>query len=87
MSLPEVFIATLENAFNQYLSLDPEALPRFESMEGKVIAVEILGLNENFEGRKLVSELPSAKHLLTKDELGQRKEIEVIFSNYASLSG
>ncbi len=47
MSLPEVFIATLENAFNQYLSLDPEALPRFESMEGKVIAVEILGLNES----------------------------------------
>ena len=47
MSLPEVFIATLENAFNQYLSLDPEALPRFESMEGKVIGIEILGLNES----------------------------------------
>ena len=46
MSLPEAFTAGLENAFNNYLALDPEALSRFSSMEGKVIAVEIQGLNE-----------------------------------------
>ena len=47
MSLPQIFIATLENAFNQYLSLDPDALSRFADMEGKVIAIDIVGLNQS----------------------------------------
>jgi len=47
MSLPQLIIATFETAFNQYLSLDPEALPKFEAMEGKIIAVDIQGINQS----------------------------------------
>lgn len=46
MSLPQLLIASVETAFNRYLSLDPEALPRLADMEGKIIAIEIKGLNE-----------------------------------------
>ena len=46
MSLPQIVIASFETAFNQYIALDPEAMPRFEDMEGKIIAIEITGLNE-----------------------------------------
>lgn len=46
MSLPQFVIASFETAFNQYITLDPEAMPRFEDMEGRVIAIEIIGLNE-----------------------------------------
>lgn len=46
MSLPEIFTASLEKAFNQYLSFDPEAPQRLAALEGRVIAIEILGLNE-----------------------------------------
>ena len=47
MSLPQVFIASIETAFNQYLSLDPNILDQFADMEGKVIAIDIDGLNES----------------------------------------
>jgi ubiquinone biosynthesis protein UbiJ len=47
MSLPQIFIATLENAINQYLSMDPEALSRFADMEGRVIAIHIIGINQS----------------------------------------
>ena len=46
MSLPQLFIANLESAFNHYLSLDAEALAKFADMEGRVIAIEIIGLDE-----------------------------------------
>lgn len=46
MSLPQLVIASFETAFNQYIALDPEAMPRFEAMEGKIIAIEMIGLNE-----------------------------------------
>ena len=47
MSLPQLFIASIETAFNQYISLDPNALSRFEDMEGKVIEINFKGLNES----------------------------------------
>lgn len=47
MSLPQILIASIENALNQYLSLDPQALSRLEAMEGRVIAIHIIGLNES----------------------------------------
>jgi ubiquinone biosynthesis accessory factor UbiJ len=47
MSLPQLFIASIETAFNRYLSLDPDALSRFEDMEGKVIEIKFKGLNES----------------------------------------
>ena len=47
MSLPEIITATIETAFNQYLQLDPNAPAMFEKMEGKVIAIEVLGLKQS----------------------------------------
>ena len=47
MSLPQIITATFETAFNQYLSLDPDILHKFSNMEGKVIAIDILGLNQS----------------------------------------
>jgi ubiquinone biosynthesis accessory factor UbiJ len=46
MALPQSLIATLETACNKYLSLDNDTLPKLEKFEGKIIAIEILGINE-----------------------------------------
>ena len=46
MSLPQLFIASVETAFNRYLALDPEALSQLAGMEGKIVSIEIKGLNE-----------------------------------------
>jgi len=47
MSLPQLITATFETAFNQYLSLDPETLQKFSTMEGKIIAIDIQGINQS----------------------------------------
>lgn len=47
MSLPQIITATFETAFNKYLSLDPEILPKFSAMAGKIIAIDIQGLNQS----------------------------------------
>mgnify|MGYP002713014026 FL=1 len=46
MSLPQLLIGSLEKAFNHYLSLDPRILPQLAELEGRVIAIELLGINE-----------------------------------------
>jgi len=46
MALPQSLIAALESACNTYLALDDETLPKLAMFEGKIIAIEILGLNE-----------------------------------------
>jgi len=46
LSLPQIVIASFETAFNHYIALDPDAMPRLEDMEGKIIAIEITGINE-----------------------------------------
>lgn len=46
MSLPQFFTASLETALNKYLALDPDIMQRFADLEGRVVAIEILGLNE-----------------------------------------
>lgn len=46
MDFTQAFSASIETALNRYISLDPEALPRFAPLEGKIIALEILGLNQ-----------------------------------------
>lgn len=46
MALPQSLIAALESACNKYLALDDETLPKLAMFEGKIIAIEILGLNE-----------------------------------------
>lgn len=40
-------INALESAINHYLSLDPEVAGKLSALEGKVIAIEITGINKN----------------------------------------
>ncbi|MFW2372249.1 MAG: ubiquinone biosynthesis accessory factor UbiJ [Gammaproteobacteria bacterium] len=47
MSLPEILLASIETTINRYLALDPEKMAQFASLEGKVIAIDIKGLNES----------------------------------------
>ena len=58
MDLDQALTASIESALNRYLSLDPEALSRFSSLEGKIIAIEIKGIN------KTISLFPSADGFL-----------------------
>lgn len=46
MSLPEILLASIEASLNRYLALDPEKMAQFASLEGKVIAIDIKGINE-----------------------------------------
>ena len=46
MSLSGVAVAGLEQAFNQYLSLDPQAQSQMARLHGKVIAFELSGLGQ-----------------------------------------
>jgi ubiquinone biosynthesis protein UbiJ len=47
MSLPALITGTVEAALNQYLALNPEAGQRLRSIEGKVLAIELRGLDIN----------------------------------------
>ena len=47
MSLTQSLIAALETACNRYLALDDEALPKLAVFEGKIIAIEVSGFNQN----------------------------------------
>lgn len=44
-ALPTAIAAVIETAINQVLSLDPETVERMRSLQGKVIAIELQGLN------------------------------------------
>jgi len=46
MDVEQALTASIEKALNRYLALDPEALPRFVSLQGKIIAIKIKGLNK-----------------------------------------
>ena len=48
MTFPQSLTAALEAACNHYLALDDETLPRLAAFEGKVIAIEVLSLNQTF---------------------------------------
>ena len=45
MKVPQILIATIENAFNRLLALDPEAAAQLAAMEGRIICLQIEGLN------------------------------------------
>ncbi|MDH5391882.1 MAG: SCP2 sterol-binding domain-containing protein [Gammaproteobacteria bacterium] len=45
MKLPEVLIATLENAFNRILALDPEAVSQLAAMQGRIICLQLDAIN------------------------------------------
>jgi len=46
MDFAQVFSAAIETSLNRYLQLDPEALPRFSVLEGKIIALKVHGINQ-----------------------------------------
>jgi len=46
MDFAQVFSVTIETSLNRYIQLDPEALSRFSELEGKIIALEIRGINQ-----------------------------------------
>jgi ubiquinone biosynthesis protein UbiJ len=46
MSLSAVAVASLEQAFNHYISLDPQARTNMARLHGKVIAFELAGLGQ-----------------------------------------
>lgn len=45
MKVPQILIATIENAFNRLLSLDPEAAQQLAAMEGRIICLQLEGIN------------------------------------------
>lgn len=45
MKVPQILIATIENAFNRLLALDPEAVQQLAAMEGRIICLQLEGLN------------------------------------------
>ena len=46
MSITELFCAALEAALNRYLAVDPTSTQRLQSIHGKVIALELVGIGE-----------------------------------------
>lgn len=46
MPLPQSLIAAIETACNKYLALDDETLPKLATFEDKIIAIEILAINQ-----------------------------------------
>lgn len=44
-ALPTAIAAVIETAINQVLALDPDTLERIQSLRGKVIAIELQGMN------------------------------------------
>jgi len=47
MEFAQAFSAAIETSLNRYLQLDPEALPRFSALQGKIIALNIRGINQS----------------------------------------
>ncbi len=45
MNLPVIITAALETALNRYIELDPEGMANMSRLQGKVIAIDILGLD------------------------------------------
>ncbi|VAW68906.1 hypothetical protein MNBD_GAMMA09-1891 [hydrothermal vent metagenome] len=58
MDFVQILTAGIEAALNHYIALDAEAPERFGMLEGKVISIEILGLNQT------ISLFPSADGFL-----------------------
>jgi len=45
MSIAEASLALLEQAINRYLALDPEASRKIEALHGRVIGIDLVGLD------------------------------------------
>lgn len=48
MDLSQLICASLETALNRYIQLDPDGPSYFASLEGRILALDITGLNMSF---------------------------------------
>ena len=71
MDLAQAFTASIETALNRYLSLDPNALPRFAALEGKIITINILGTNQS------LSLFPSADGFLILSDFDETADATI----------
>lgn len=77
MDIEQALSASLETALNRYLLFDPQALPRFTSLEGKIIAIKIKGLN------KTLSLFPSADGFMILSDFDGEADATIIGSPVA----
>lgn len=74
MDAIQAITASIESALNRYMSLDPESLSRFSSLEGKIIAIEIKGLDTT------LSLFPSADGFLVLADFDEQADATIIGS-------
>jgi len=100
MKLPVIITAALENAFNRYIELDPEGKQRLAKLNGKVIAIDIVGLDmtltiipgsesvhimSHYDG-EVDTRLRGAPFSLLRMSLGDRSE-QQLFSGDVEITG
>ena len=57
MNLPVIITAALESTLNRYVELDPDGLSNMSRLQGKVIAIDILGLDMS------LTIIPASQHI------------------------
>lgn len=100
MNLGELVSASVETAINRYLSLDAGAMQRFSQLEGHIIAIEIIGLQQTLflfpsaDGFLVLSEFDGEADAtisgspLALAKLGLSKDSrDVLFSGEISIKG
>lgn len=100
MNLPVIITAALESTLNRYIELDPDGKKKMSRLQGKVIAIDIQGLDmsitvmptddrihvmSNYDGEVDVR-LRGAPFSLLKMSLGQHSE-EQLFSGDVEITG
>lgn len=99
-TLPETVTRTVEAALNRYINLDPELPQKFAPLDGKIVAIELLGIDVVFylqpvDGRLRVLSVcdrPPDTTLrgtpLTMARLGlSRTSTELLFSGEVAIEG
>lgn len=71
MDFAQVFSAAIETSLNRYLQLDPEALTGFSVLEGKIIAINIRGINQT------LSLFPSAEGLMVLADFDEEADATI----------
>ncbi|NOY67552.1 MAG: sterol-binding protein [Gammaproteobacteria bacterium] len=100
MNIPVAITAVLENAFNRYIELDPDGHKRLAKLAGKVISIDITGLDTKltiipgsdsvhimsyYDGES-DTQLKGAPFSLLRMSLGKNSE-QQLFSGDVEISG
>jgi len=100
MNIPVAITAVLENAFNRYIELDPDGHQRLAKLAGKVIAIDVTGLDTSlaiipgtdsvhimsyYDG-EVDTRLKGAPFSLLRMSLGQHSE-QQLFSGDVEITG